>query len=282
MRIRQVTAVYFSAVGNTKKAVLTIAGHLGKKLSEEQDIRIIDFTLPKAREEDYVFSEDELVVFGTPVYAGRIPNKILPFVQTLFEGNGALAVPVVTFGNRSYQDALMELCLELEGHGFKTVAAAAVVATHVMSDSLAAGRPNEDDQKQLQQFAETIIGKLEETNAADQPLTHQMSELVGGNDPVGPYYRPLEENLEPANFLKAKPKTKTDICDRCGICADVCPMGSIDREEPETVKAICIKCQACIRKCPKHAKYFDDPSLLSHIRMLEKNYNERKETELFL
>ena len=73
-----------------------------------------------------------------------------------------------------------------------------------------------------------------------------------------------------------------DACDQCGICAKVCPMGSISAEDPSQVTGICIKCQACVKKCPQHAKYFDDAAFLSHVSMLEQNYTRRAETEVFI
>ncbi len=43
----------------------------------------VDFTLPENREGVVraLISED-LAFFSTPVYAGRIPNKMLPYVQS--------------------------------------------------------------------------------------------------------------------------------------------------------------------------------------------------------
>lgn len=43
-----------------------------------------------------------------------------------------------------------------------------------------------------------------------------------------------------------------------------------------------LKCQRCVRKCTKHAKYFDDPAFLSHVAMLEQNFTEPKENEVYL
>ena len=34
-------------------------------------------------------------------------------------------------------------------------------------------------------------------------------------------------------------------CIQCGLCAGLCPMGSIDPAHPEEVRGICIKCCAC-------------------------------------
>ena len=87
-----------------------------------------------------------------------------------------------------------------------------------------------------------------------------------------PYYVPKGLDGQPAKFLKAVPKTHEDLCIRCGACARLCPMGSIDPEEPGNVTGICIKCQSCIRGCPQQAKYFDDPAFLSHVAMLEENF----------
>ena len=84
------------------------------------------------------------------------------------------------------------------------------------------------------------------------------------------------------NFLKAKPKTHLKKCTRCGACARMCPMGAIDMKDFVTITGTCIKCQRCVRKCTKGAKYFDDPVMLDHIAMLEREFTEPKENEVFL
>ena len=97
MNISQVYAVYFSATGNTRKVTTTLANALAVSFDVPLEVR--DFTLPAAREEAYEFAVGDLVVFGMPTYAGKLPNKLLDFVKSGFHGNGALAVPVVTFVN---------------------------------------------------------------------------------------------------------------------------------------------------------------------------------------
>ena len=121
MEVKTVYAVYFSATGNTRKVVTTLANAIAQTL--EIPLEVVDFTLPAAREGSYAFSPDDLVIFGMPTYAGKLPNKLLPYVQSGFAGNGALAVPVVTFGNRSFDNALAELSATLEQDGFHTIAA---------------------------------------------------------------------------------------------------------------------------------------------------------------
>lgn len=274
MKISKVTAVYYSATGNTEKVVKAIAGRIAEKLSVS--LETYDYTLPGNRTEVQTYGPDELVVFGTPVYAGRVPNKMLPAVQNYFKGEGTLAVPVAVFGNRNFDNGLIELRNELENNGFHTIAGAGVPTEHVFSDKLAAGRPNAEDLEALASFGEKVAEKVLGLTELPAPIS------VRGDDPVGPYYTPLGTDGKPAVFLKAKPKTKAEDCDKCGICVKVCPMGSINAADPAEVTGICIKCQACIKKCPTHAKYFDDPAFLSHVAMLEQNYARRAEAEFFI
>jgi len=112
MEVKRICAAYWSATGNTDKTVNTIAETLAEKLGVPLERR--NFTRPSDRAEDLSFTGGDLVVFGMPTYAGKLPNKMLPYVQQQIHGNGALAVGVVTFGNRSYDNSLAELCAALE------------------------------------------------------------------------------------------------------------------------------------------------------------------------
>lgn len=274
MELRQMTAVYYSATGVTGKVVHTLAEALAAELTLPLACR--GFTKPEERREDLRFGEGELVIVGSPTYAGRMPNKIAPDFQARLQGKGALAVPVVTFGNRAYENSLAELCALLEASGFRTVAAGAFPGRHAFTDALGEGRPDWDDKRAIQRFAKQIAGKLRALEAVPTlPL-----EVPG--DPGAPYYIPKGLDGGPVNFLKAKPRTDMGKCCNCGVCARTCPMGAINPENVAEVPGTCIKCQSCVRKCTHHAKYFDDPAFLSHVAMLEKNFREPKEIETFL
>ncbi len=287
MPISHVTAIYFSPTGNAKKIARCIAATAASIL--DVPCSDADFTLPAARETHHIFSKDDLVAFCTPVYAGRIPNKLLPYVESGFEGNGAKAIIACSYGNRSFQDALMELCLTLTANGFDVIAAAAMPSEHAFAPELATGRPNETDLEELEEFTKKALDKLnghgETYNTESTPgqKTDAADQLgIPGNNPVGPYYTPLGLDGKPAQFLKAKPKTNMERCDNCGICASLCPMGSISFENFADVPGTCIKCQACIRFCPRGAKYLDDEAFLSHKAMLMENYTAWKENAFYL
>lgn len=269
MKISRIYAAFFSPTGGTQKITETLAETMGRQLNLE--VCHLDLTLPAARQQVYSFQEEDLLLLGVPVYAGRIPNKILPDLEKCIQGSGRTPViPVTVYGNRDYAEALRELCLLAESNGCISIAAAALVARHAFSRTLGQGRPDAEDLAQLREFAATAATAIAE---AKEPMAIPLDR----ERPIGPYYTPLKMDGTPARFLKAKPLTKEELCNQCGLCAKACPMGSISREDCREVTGVCIKCQACVRKCPTQAKYFADPDFLSHVEMLESNYVRRKE-----
>ena len=150
MELKTVWAIYFSATGTTQKVITRVAEAIAGALGAER--KTYDITLPGARESAPDFAASDLVVLGTPVYAGRVPNVLVKYLASL-RGNGALAVPVVLFGNRNYDDGLIELRDILESDGFHTIAAAAFVGEHSFSYILGAGRPDEADMAVVDRFA---------------------------------------------------------------------------------------------------------------------------------
>ncbi|MFR6184432.1 MAG: flavodoxin family protein [Lawsonibacter sp.] len=132
----------------------SLAGQLGAQYKSH------DYTQPKGRENALQFGPDELVVLGTPVYAGRVPNMMLPFVQNSIHGEGTLAVPVVLYGNRNFDDGLMELKQVMTANGFLPIAGAAIVGEHSFSTILGAGRPDGEDMALVDQLARQTAEKV--------------------------------------------------------------------------------------------------------------------------
>nr|WP_288224274.1 EFR1 family ferrodoxin [uncultured Megasphaera sp.] len=275
MTIDNVTAVYFSPTGNTEKMCTQIAQELAKKL--RVPCRHVNFTLPTSRTRRHVFAGTSLVVFAMPTYAGRLPNKLVPFVQKNFQGLQSPAITLVTFGNRSADSALPELAQTLAQNGFYVIAGASLAAPHVFSPRIGNTRPDAADMRLQEDFIRALANKLRpQLPLAEVPRPSLLSA------PIAPYYTPLGIDGKPAKFLKAKPQTNLPACTRCLRCVNACPMGSINPEDPSQVPGICIKCHACIHICPHHAKYFADTAFLSHVAMLEQNYTRRAKNHYYL
>lgn len=303
---KRIRAMYFSGTNTTAKVTAGIAYRMWQDLDKtENKINVsgetddpinytkaanINFTPPKAREKTYAFDENDIIVFGSPVIAGRVPNVLLKFLDTL-DGGGAMAIPVVLYGNRDFDDALMELRNILEDRGFRTIAAAAFIGEHSFSDTLAAGRPDIQDMKIANAFADDVADKIlwlvRETDGDNEKLAEALEAAgpvtVDGQEPLRPYYKPRDRKGEHINILKVIPKLDASKCTGCGMCVPVCPMGSIRETAPGIVDGICIKCCACVKKCPEKALYYDDAGYLYHKEELEAMYGEvRREPALFV
>lgn len=270
---KKINAMYFSPTDTTKKVVSGIAKKFSDNIDRKITINNIDFTLPEVRKEPVSFTEEDVVIIGVPVYAGRVPNILLKYLNSII-GNGALAIPVVVYGNRNYDDALIELKDILEINGFKIIAAGAFIGEHAFSKTLAKNRPDGKDMAIVSNFANQIYRKIT-TQDIIGPV------FVNGDKPYRQYYIPKNKEGMPVDIRRVTPKTNSN-CNNCKICVNVCPMGSIDFEDASKLNGICIKCGACIKKCPTQAKYYDDNDYLRHKHELEIDFAHRREPELFL
>lgn len=278
MVINKVWAAYFSATDTTKRTISEIAVVIAEGL--DASLETLDFTLPSGRITPAEFSKGDLVIFGTPVYAGRVPNVLLKYLETI-KGNGALAVPVVMYGNRNYDDALIELRDLLERAELHTIAAAAFIGEHSFSKVLAGGRPDAEDLKMIRLFAEKTAEGLKQHGFAAEHGGLGPVPVKGTPQPYSGYYQPRDRKGNPVDIRKVTPVTEA-VCNDCKLCAQICPMGSIDFEQVSMLSGICIKCCACIKKCPVGAKHFTDPGYLYHQKELEEGFARRAEPEWFL
>lgn len=273
-RYTKVTALYFSPTHTTKKVVEKIAASLAEMLGIECDS--IDITTPESRKKQIIFNSNNIVIFGSPVYIGRLPNLISPYFKT-FAGNGATAVAVVVYGNRAYDDALAEARDILLSDGFKCVAAAAFIGEHSFSRILGGGRPDDADLEIAARYAGRIYEKLSDRKAGE------VFAVPGNPEALRAFYHATDKNGSSVDIRKVKPQTDKSLCNNCGFCASICPMGSINPADCSDITGICIKCCACVKRCPNNAKYFDDPDYLGHKSLLEEKFaSVRKNPELYV
>lgn len=258
--------VSFSPTGTTRTIVENIGLGLGRERLERLDLT------PPAAGALGPTPDGVVTVLGAPVYAGRLPAEAVRRLGAL-RGLGGPAVAVVVYGNRAYEDALLELCDLATELGFRPVAAGAFVGEHSFSSPqtpIAVGRPDGPDVLAARAFGRAVAAKLAEPGdwAARVPLS------VPGNRP----YR--ESGLAGG----VSPVTRADVCLRCGQCVTACPMGVIrlDGEAVVTEASDCIRCLACVKACPNGARVVENERLLEIARRLAANCQARREPEMFL
>jgi ferredoxin len=258
---KQLNLLYFSATDTTAKIVKEITNGMGESGKE------YDITLPAARQEEISFHSDDVVVIGVPVYAGRVPAFLIDYFAKV-KGNQTKAVFIVVYGNRDYEDALLELKDTLEQNGFIGIAGGAFIGEHSYTSKLAAGRPDKEDLNSARKFGMKIKEIL---NRDNQDTAKKL--IIKGNYP----YKERKPQQPVA------PETN-DKCTNCGICAIHCPMGAIDLLDSKVVdETKCIKCCRCIKRCPVNAKAIKQEAFNQFTQgLIDKFGITRREPELFL
>ena len=260
MDIQRICFVYFSPTGTTKNVMKL----LGKEFNEE----ITEYDLTNYKQNDIAvsFSETDFVIFGFPVYSGRVPETMTARLKNVTGSKTPMAI-VATYGNREYDDALLEMKTMMETAGFKTIGAAAVVTEHSVVRTIGAGRPNENDRMIIKRYANELHHKI----ATMLDVNEQKDLKVNGNTPYRRYVH-----------IPMAPKS-TSKCNNCKVCCNICPTGAIEyKSKIKTNSNKCIGCMRCVRFCPQHARTIGKMKTWGANIFLKTMCKEDKQPELFL
>ena len=223
-----ITAIYFSATYTTKRVVEAVATGLSN------EVTTYDIT-NDASTDEVAIPADELVVVGVPVYAGRVPAMAAERLRR-FRGDNTPAVVVAVYGNRHYDDAVIELHDIMTEQGFCIVSAGAFIAQHSIFPKVGKARPDTEDIADIKAFADKSTELVKE-GFGEISLPGNRPYKVPGGIPIWP--------------------TASKKCTACGACDRLCPTGAIDPASPKGVdKAKCIKCGRCIVVCPTKVRRF--------------------------
>ena len=251
MKIEKWISAHFSPTGGTKKVADAIAAGFNTP--------VVEMDLTKA-DVSVTLGKNDALMAVLPVFAGRVPQISLERLSEL-KANGQNAVAVVVYGNREYDDALLETKDALEANGFRVIAAAAFIAEHSIVRSIANRRPDAEDEALCRQFAANVMAKADAAASVQVP----------GNTPY--------KELKPSAFHPAADEN----CVKCGVCAQQCPVGAIPLDEPsETLNDLCINCMRCVQVCPVSSRALPDAFLTMITQMLNQNAVGYKKPVVFL
>lgn len=255
----KVNLVYFSPTGTTRKIVEQVALGINARTVEHHDLTMGPLDAKPI---------DGIAVIGVPVYAGRVPEICLKRMQKL-SAEQTPAILVVVYGNREFEDALVELRDFTISKGFVPKAAAAFIGEHSYSTAthpIAVNRPDQDDLNKARQFGEAIAQNLKSGQLKGLPA-------IPGSVPYKE--RPPLGGISPNSVLER--------CTRCGACITVCPVNVITMSDSITTNADdCIMCCACVKICPEQARKLDHPMVVARREMLMAQYSTRKEPLVFM
>ena len=246
-----VVEIIFSPTGGTEK----VAHIIGKRWSGNPTI--IDLSNATTDFGKSAITEQDMVLIAMPSFGGRAPAVAIERLKQI-AGNGAKCALVCVYGNRAYEDTLVEMEDAAKGCGFQVIAAIAAVAEHSIMPQYAANRPDASDHKQLTDYADQIVKKA------------GIASSIPGNRP---YKKAGGAGLVP------KPNKS---CVKCGTCAVACPVRAIDPVNFSANSKACISCMRCMKQCPINARKVNGLMVSVAALAIKKACSVKKENELFL
>lgn len=253
-----IVKIVFSPTGGTQRVADILTAEWPGPVSS------IDLTDAKIDFAAHSLAKDDVAVIAVPSFAGRVPALAAQRLAQL-HGNQARCVIVCVYGNRAYEDTLVELQDIAEQSGFRVIAAAAAVAEHSIMHQYAAGRPDQQDEGELKDFAAQILQKINDT-------------AVCASLPQIPGNRPYKK-AGAASLVPKADKT----CISCGLCMQNCPAQAISRENIKTADSKkCISCMRCVVKCPQSARSVNAAMVSAVALAIKKACSIRKNNELYI
>lgn len=242
------TLLTFSPTGQSKACALAVAKATKQEFVEHDVTHFI-------QREKSLALEDTTLIVSYPVHGGRVPSLFSQYLTDRVSCTNCKALAIASFGNRAFEDALVEMEDILEEKGVPLIGAASIGCQHSYTGKVGSKRPDFEDFQVLDRLAVYLNG---ETGRVHPPGNRPYKQDLPVADPP---YMPI---------LKKGGKISPQ-------CYAVCPTGALAKGDP----TICIHCCACIHSSNNDLS-MDNPWFSDFTDFLEETCQERVDSLLYL
>lgn len=235
---------YFSGTGNS----LWTAQELSKRLNEPL-VAIAEALKSDKKELHYQLSEEERVIFVFPVHSWGPAVPIARFIRRMRWDNyhKQPVYAVMTCGDEAgLTHAILEKQLHRKGITLTASYTLQMPNNYILMKGFDVDNKEVEERKlkEAPRLLQEIVASI--TGADQKPLYHTGKSAWLKSRIVYPLFTGMA--------IKKNDFYAMDICNSCGKCAKVCPLGIIRMEEgrPEWSSG-CVQCLACIHHCPIRA-----------------------------
>ncbi len=249
----ELSLIVFSPTGGTRKVADIVANELG------DEVNVVD--LADAGFDAAKCAIGELSVVAMPSFGGRAPQVAVERFGELVAPAGAKCVLVCVYGNRAYEDALVEMQDAAANCGFRGGGGRGGCGGALHHASVRNG--------QARRIGSRCVDRVGASDLGEAGCGGGAVEDVPGDRP----YRK-------AGSVPLVPRASR-ACNACGFCARSCPVGAIDEGDPRIVDDdACISCMRCVGVCPQGARKVSGVMVRLASLKMRKACSGRKECEL--
>lgn len=274
----KLTTYSFSPTGTSRKNMMAVVKGLNPDEATHNDYTY--YNINQGVELNKVLSSDDLALFSVPVYGGKVAPTALERMAQV-RGEGTPAILLVTYGNRNFEQVLVQLDDFVRERGFRPIASAALVGEHSYSNAqypIAVGRPDATDLASAEEFGKQIANKLKNTDKEtwDIDIANNMPCLETPKASLQAFRHFVQEytQQQQENPIKVYPSASKELCIHCGECITLCPTQAImPGSEEVSDPTRCIRCCACVKGCPSGVRIFLSP----FAKPLSENFQMRRE-----
>jgi len=221
---------YFTASGNSL--------YVAKQFSDAP------ISIPQELKKDKLSYEAETIGIVCPVYTGELPQIVRRFIEKASFKTDYFYM-ILTYGHDYTVSAewAAKFCAQ---NGILVAYAQPIL----MVDNFLPGFDMEAELKidkqipqQLEQLKADVAARVTGVKAPTPEGKALYDMVAGGRKNMPP--------MSPSMMLDIK----TDVCNGCGVCTKVCPLGSLKIEGGKATRAsdACEGCFACVHNCPQKA-----------------------------